>query len=237
MTKIITIAFFLLVLYSNSFTQNYQFKTIGIKEGLDAADLYNPAIDPNGFLWVATSNGIYSYDGVNVSHFTQERYPDLPSDGVGNIQFDPKGRLWIKSLSGIAILEKNGLFTQVNKSENFKTIGIFFQINTGPLIINANNILLYDESTGQSEELLYFKSFFQDKIINYFWNIDFEKFLVRSTANEYFLIISQGHKAFDIQRIEIDKIISVNYFDDESIYLLADGGKSLYLFLPIKKLK
>ena len=214
----------------NATSQDIQFKNIGVKEGLDAAEIYNPVFDRNGFVWMASSNGIYFFDGVNVKHYSQEKYPDMPADGIGNIFFDPKDRLWIKSLNATAFIDEKANFNRIPDSENFKTFGFIYQKHLGILIGFEKGLLLYNEKSKQCEEISELKYLFEEFELNYLWRIDEEKFFIRRSDNSFFLIITHPTKTFGIQQIKIDNVTAVEKYGDNSIFLLTNQGKSLYAY-------
>ena len=85
--------------------QRYSFKTYGHEEGLGSLVVQSILQDSQGFLWVATQNGIYRYDGKrSVRYGTAE---GLPSNFVNCIFQSQDGTLWAGTFAaGAARLEK-----------------------------------------------------------------------------------------------------------------------------------
>ncbi|WP_169315248.1 ligand-binding sensor domain-containing protein [Bernardetia litoralis] len=60
-----------------SFSQSIGLRHYDVDEGLPQGDIYGMAQDKNGFLWVATGNGLARFDGHDMQPFTQ-------SDGLAD---------------------------------------------------------------------------------------------------------------------------------------------------------
>ena len=95
--------------------QNYAFenryKHLNTLNGL-SNDFVNQVVkDRNGFIWIATQNGLNRYDGVHIKTFYHDA--NDPGSICGNyisaLLADSKGRLWIgTSETGVSVY--NGLF-------------------------------------------------------------------------------------------------------------------------------
>jgi len=102
----------LLALPASSYGQRYSFKRYDT-----AAGLINQAVrallqDQAGFLWVATGNGLFRYDGSRFRAFTEA--DGLPSAQVQALHQTVDGVLWVATLSGLARLS----------GERFETVDI-----------------------------------------------------------------------------------------------------------------
>jgi len=62
---------------------------------LAGRDVRSAAIDPNGFLWIGTSNGLLMYDGTTWTTFTVE--DGLGNNSIGQIAIDKDGVVWAVS--------------------------------------------------------------------------------------------------------------------------------------------
>ncbi len=64
----------------------------------------------DGYVWVATRNGLARFDGTRFTLFSPANAPGLASGNTASLFEDRQGRLWIGTLdSGLALLE-NGVF-------------------------------------------------------------------------------------------------------------------------------
>lgn len=67
---------------------------------------------PNGYLWVATQEGIGRFDGARFTNFTTDNTPGLASNNVHNLLFDKTGALWILAGGGLTRYA-DGQFTKL----------------------------------------------------------------------------------------------------------------------------
>src|SRR5688572_31804953 len=52
---------------------------------------------PDGYIWVATFNGLARFNGVEFVIFDAANTPGLPTSRITNLYVDGKGRLWVRS--------------------------------------------------------------------------------------------------------------------------------------------
>jgi ligand-binding sensor domain-containing protein len=65
--------------------------------------------DPQGFLWMATPNGLARFDGRRFRRFTAVDTPGLPHSGVRSLALAGDGRLWLGLDHGGIRVMRNGL--------------------------------------------------------------------------------------------------------------------------------
>src|ERR1700712_242251 len=115
------IAFFFLILFCGlrvvAQTKD-AFQTVSIAQGLSQGMVFDILQDKEGFIWVATKNGLNRYDGYNFKVFTNDPYNphSLSSNTVTTLFEDSKGRIW-------AGTENAGLNVYDKKSGQFYRIG------------------------------------------------------------------------------------------------------------------
>lgn len=101
-------------------TPGYQ--TISIAEGLSQGMVFDIIQDAEGFLWIATKNGLNRYDGYNFRVFTNDPYDSLTLSGNTIIKLfeDSKGRIWVGTEnSGVNVYDKKtGKFHRIFNKPN-----------------------------------------------------------------------------------------------------------------------
>lgn len=76
------------------------FRTYGTESGLGNLAAMRLAQDSAGFLWVATQDGVYRYDGNRFTRFGLDE--GLPSSYVPNVQAAADGSVWVITYGGVA---------------------------------------------------------------------------------------------------------------------------------------
>jgi signal transduction histidine kinase/ligand-binding sensor domain-containing protein len=67
----------------------------------------------DGYLWVATHEGLFRFDGVRFQEFTPAMRPGRPAAQIRVMLLDRQGRLWLAKDGGTVICVSNGAVAQV----------------------------------------------------------------------------------------------------------------------------
>lgn len=74
---------------------DFQIKVLGFEEGLSHRNVFKIQQDRQGFLWIATINGLNRYDGYRFLHYNQsDNRHFIPADYVSDLLIDRNNRLW-----------------------------------------------------------------------------------------------------------------------------------------------
>src|SRR5882724_5344537 len=79
--------------------ERYRFRHFGPDEGLNTA-VNRIVQDRLGFLWVATGNGLFRFDGAAFHRFGTEE--GLPGSSIRSMSEAPDGTLWVLTSRGLA---------------------------------------------------------------------------------------------------------------------------------------
>jgi len=114
------------------------FETFNTESGLSASAVNQSIKDSKGFLWIATSNGLNRFDGLNYQVFKQEENNpnSLTGNSIRTLFEDSKGYIWIGTL-------KNGLNRYDYNTGKFTA---FLHNDTDDNSISSNEILaIYED--------------------------------------------------------------------------------------------
>lgn len=78
--------------------QNPFYKILGLSSGFPCSTVYDVYQSKNGFIWIATDVGLFSYDGFDVK--SQENTCHFDK-AVTNILEDSSGKIWCQSFKGV----------------------------------------------------------------------------------------------------------------------------------------
>jgi diguanylate cyclase (GGDEF)-like protein len=78
----------------------YPFRTYGSESGLGSLAAMRLAQDKDGYIWVATQDGAYRYDGTRFERFGLKE--GLPSTYLSALRAAPDGSVWVGSAAGTA---------------------------------------------------------------------------------------------------------------------------------------
>ncbi|MCC7247229.1 MAG: hypothetical protein IT473_01250, partial [Lysobacter sp.] len=85
---------------ANGFAQRFHSTQWTREDGLPSNTIADIAQTPDGFLWVATAEGLARYDGARFKLFNRRTLPILESDIITKLDVDSAGRLWVATLTG-----------------------------------------------------------------------------------------------------------------------------------------
>jgi ligand-binding sensor domain-containing protein/putative methionine-R-sulfoxide reductase with GAF domain len=98
----------------------YNFFTIGLENGLSSSNIWSINQDKNGFIWIATTNGLNRYDGHTIKQYFND--PADKNSIAGNICYwiykDTDGDMWFACGA-------NGLSRYNYARDNFESLALY----------------------------------------------------------------------------------------------------------------
>ncbi|MBK8684771.1 MAG: hypothetical protein IPN26_07100 [Bacteroidetes bacterium] len=128
---------------TNLHAQNSILKHYDSDDGLRANMVYYMLQDPKGFLWIATDNGVYRFDGDHFKRFSTEN--GLPDNDILSMIIDNNGRIWLSTFNNNIFCIENEFVHDGQGGKNFRKYEsypsftgkqidrIFFQSGVHPL--------------------------------------------------------------------------------------------------------
>ncbi|OFY87117.1 MAG: hypothetical protein A3F72_16555 [Bacteroidetes bacterium RIFCSPLOWO2_12_FULL_35_15] len=128
---------------------NYVVETLNSENGLPQNTIMNVFQSHDGFIWIATFNGLLRYDGVVLKLFNTLNTPGLPNNSIKNIVQDRNGVLWMTTLNGKLIKYHKGVFeTIIINSDESIIVKDICENENGELLIGAENNKIVKLSDG-----------------------------------------------------------------------------------------
>src|ERR1700688_2741740 len=94
--------------------QRFTFKYYSHDQGLTSLDVHSLLQDRTGYVWVATSDGVFRYDGALFTAFSTTQ--GLPSNRIESLHQASDGTIWAGTRDGLARFEGDH-FTSVTLPE------------------------------------------------------------------------------------------------------------------------
>ena len=131
---------------------SYTLQQWTIDEGLPVNTIYDLEHGPDGFLWLATHDGLVRFDGAQFRTFTVSSTPALPSNRFRWLWTSPNGILWIQTDDRRIVRYHNRTFTRMDRAHGLpENYGQLFKttIDGGVAVGGRNGLLRYDSATEQ----------------------------------------------------------------------------------------
>ena len=94
----INLTLLLLFFSIHVFSQNEKvvFKLFSFEEGLSHRNTFKIQQDEEGYIWIATINGLNKYDGVNFTHFSNlSKENNIPQNYISELLITPDSSIWM----------------------------------------------------------------------------------------------------------------------------------------------
>ena len=96
------------------------FKTWTTENGLPQNNVINIAQTPDGYIWLATVDGLARFDGVRFKVFNKATTPEMPTKRIASMFADTAGRLWMDYPGNqTVVVYENGKFKAFVKGNDF----------------------------------------------------------------------------------------------------------------------
>src|SRR5688500_3675699 len=108
-----------------SAAEELRFKTWNTENGLPQNSIQAIAQTKDGYIWIATRDGLARFDGIRFKVFQKANTPQLPGNRLWHIFVDDAGRLWIFGEGGDQLgLYENGSFKAFTKGVEYDFEGV-----------------------------------------------------------------------------------------------------------------
>src|ERR1700730_13944878 len=106
---------------------------------------------PDGYLWIATQEGVVQFDGVRLRVFDRKSTPEIKNNDIRALCVTRDGSLWIGSFLGTLARFHNGVFTAYATHDELggNSIGAIYEDHSGNLWIGTRGggLFRFDNET------------------------------------------------------------------------------------------
>ena len=145
---LLPIAIILLARVTIVASDRVQFKTWNTENGLPQNTVNGIAQTPDGYLWIATFDGLARFDGARFKIFKKSNTPALPMNRISTVLVDSGGRLWIWTEDpNTLVLYEQGRFRAFVKGNDFNADYIYSASmgESGPRFWSGNEVCVYNQ--------------------------------------------------------------------------------------------
>lgn len=122
----------------------FKFKRLTTVNGLPSNTIQKIYQGRDGYIWMASQNGLFQYDGHTIKSFKSNlHHPDMLShNNIFCVEEDYEQRLWIGAYKGLNMLDKKtGVMHQINRKE-------FVNNSISKILVTKDNRLLIGSDQG-----------------------------------------------------------------------------------------
>ncbi|MBM1106789.1 response regulator [Aurantibacter crassamenti] len=128
------------------FPQFSDFQKYGVRDGLNSNTVFSTIEDKDGFIWIATEEGVDRFDGINFKQYT---LPNLfeyrkVNDVVHYINIGSNNQIWVATLSGLVYKYNPG----IDEFELFHTLTDIVDVAVQTFYIDHKNDLWFGTLNG-----------------------------------------------------------------------------------------
>lgn len=138
----------LLISLSVGASDRVRFKTWNTENGLPQNTVNTIAQTPDGYLWLATFDGLARFDGSRFKIFKKSNTPALPMNRISSLRVDSAGRLWIWTEDpNTLVLCEQGKFRAFMKGVDFNADYIYnASMEAGGLrFLSGDDVYVYSQ--------------------------------------------------------------------------------------------
>lgn len=127
----------------------YGYETLTVDSGLPENEVRGITQTPDGYLWIATFNGLVRFDGVHLTVFNRKT-PGLGANQFGSFLQGAGGDLWLVSVDNGLVRYHNGVFRRYGKPQGVPgaTINALTGDGKGGVwVLVSGRIMSWDEAS------------------------------------------------------------------------------------------
>lgn len=131
----------LIALDSGKAVTQFKLETWGVDRGLEQESVVSICQTRDGYIWLATLDGLVRFDGIRFTTFKKEDTRELKNNLIKTLLEDRQGNLWIGTLGEGLYYRKDGKFHTYSPAgfPDLKGVYSIFQDSTGTLWIGTEN--------------------------------------------------------------------------------------------------
>ncbi|MCW3103688.1 MAG: hypothetical protein JWO09_2128 [Bacteroidetes bacterium] len=137
-------------------SEKYSVQSWTTENGLPQNSINDIAQTRDGYLWLATFDGLVRFDGIRFTTFSTGNTPALKTNGIKKLFTDNEGRLWIISADGnLALFYKNKFTAIPLPSKLSITTNVIADFENESVLILGSDNKFYQYRKNSFEEVIF----------------------------------------------------------------------------------
>lgn len=209
-----------------------KFEHISIAEGLSQSYVYDIIQDKNGFIWIATQDGLNRYDGKNFVHYRHDSTNNnaIADNFIRKLFIDNKSVLWVGTNEGLSRYNEafdnfDNFLHQANDSNSLKDNqiwDIYQDQNNDMWISTKDGLHKFDAENdsfsririrGFDNALKEIKTIFQDSKSNY-WLGTYDQGIYLANSTMSFAVALSEQNKWDL-KLNAESLYDIKYIDSQ----------------------
>ncbi|TND09282.1 MAG: signal transduction histidine kinase LytS [Bacteroidetes bacterium] len=158
---------FLLLLFAASrlFSQQYNFRSFSVGEGLAQSQVYAMIEDRRGYLWLGTrGGGLSRFDGMQFQNYTESN--GLVNNFIRCLLEDSKGNIWIGTDEGLCYFDGLKFHTVLIPENKAAMMNAFCEDSKGRIWVGTEEAGVYIIENGKFVQHHWRENHLPDNIVN-----------------------------------------------------------------------
>lgn len=227
--------------FASAIAQDYNLtNTFTTKDGLPSNLVYESILDNDGFLWVATDNGISRFDGTRFINYSTKN--GLPSNDVIQVIRQDDGTIWANCYkqppsyfdvrrNRFVCLDSNPDVVELSKNliinhDNINSKGLLFQNNLGYFIIKDRRVTTVEKKDISERK----RSKYTLHIENKFHTVETYTINKDNSCRVQFTFYNDERNLGTIELFEQESHVSTNFQNDEIYQFTSNTVSKLSAF-------
>ncbi len=209
-----------------------KFERISIADGLSQSYVYDIIQDKNGFIWIATQDGLNRYDGKNFVYYRHDstNKSSIADNFIRKLFIDSNDTLWVGTNEGLSRYNESldnfeNYLHQTNDSNSLKDNEIWdiYQDKESNIFISTkeglqkfdseNNNFTRIRFRGFEKELKEIKTIFQDKKGNY-WLGTYDNGIYLTNATMSFVVSLSDQNKWNL-KLNASALYDLKFIDNQ----------------------
>lgn len=209
-------------------TQDLLMNKISHETGLPASSVYRIIQDKNGYLWMATDQGVIRYNGTDFEHYSKVH--GLSDNDVVVLKEGKDGKIWFFGYNGTASYWKKNKFYRAGNTDYLKKITTNYHFNdfyedrlNRNFYFSIGRSVMHDFTTGETKHLseldgctMYYN--WKDTLMVFRRKPETSKILINGSLYDYQPTYTPRKEAYPF-RTQEGKL----YFFSEDYLILQEG--------------